>query len=318
MAEPPAPDTRAPVTARQSLSVVIPTLNVEAIIGRCLEALRWVDEVVVVDMFSTDRTQEICESYPNVWFLQRRDYIFANVNYGMEVATGDWVMRLDSDEVLTPELGCEIQEEVLARPDAPYNTYWVPSRVYFWGKWLKFGPAYNPRAKGSGYDFRKILFRKGTARYPVKSEHEDISAAGPYGWLEHPYDHYSMPTVSAWVAKMNYYTDRDVERKTPQECAAVRFAPRPFLWRFLRDFMSLYLRRQGYRDGAHGLAACFLHAVYPAVETIKTWERQWKQGVGRWGLGVGSDGSDRSDGSDGSKPAAHIPHSTSSPPEPEP
>jgi (heptosyl)LPS beta-1,4-glucosyltransferase len=273
------PAAQAPASTasgRQTLSVVIPTLNVEPIIARCLESLRWADEVVVVDMFSTDRTQAICESFPNVRFLQRRDYIFANVNFGMKQATGDWVMRLDSDEVLTQELGREIREEVLAKPDVPCNTFWVPSRVYFWGKWLKFGPAYNPRAKGSGYDYRKLLFRRGTARYLVKSEHEDISATGPEGWLKHPYDHYSMPTVSAWVAKMNYYTDRDVERKTPDEVAVIRFAPRPLLWRFLRDFISLYVRRQGYRDGAHGLAACFLHAVYPAVETIKTWERQWK------------------------------------------
>lgn len=268
---------------RQTISVVIPTLNVEPIIARCLEALRWADEVVVVDMFSTDRTREICESFPNVRFIERRDYIFANVNHGMEVAAGDWVMRLDSDEVPTPELGREIQEEVLARPDAHYNTYWVPNRVYFWGKWLKFGPAYDSRAKGTGYGYRKILFRKGTAHYVVKSEHEDISATGPFGWLNHPYEHYSMPTVSAWVAKMNYYTDRDVERKTAAECAAVRFTPGSFLWRCFRDFVSLYVRRQGYRDGAHGLSACFLHAVYPAVETIKTWERHWKVTEGKGG-----------------------------------
>ena len=73
----------------------------------------------------------------------------------------------------------------------------------------------------------------------VKSEHEDITAAGPFGWLKHPYDHHSMPTVSTWVAKLNYYTDRDVERKTAAECAAVRFAPVSFLWRFFRDFVSL-------------------------------------------------------------------------------
>jgi glycosyltransferase involved in cell wall biosynthesis len=242
---------------------------------------------VVVDMFSTDRTREICESYPNVRFLQRRDYIFGNVNHGMEVARGDWIMRLDSDEVLTSELSSEIRELVLGRPSAPYNTFWVPSRVYFWGKWLKFGPAYNPRAKGSGYDFRKLLFRKGTARYVVKSEHEDISASGPFGWLKHPYHHYSMPTVSAWIAKMNYYTDRDVERLTPEECAAVRFTLGPFLWRFTRDFSSLYVRRQGFRDGPHGLAACFLHAVYPAVERIKRWERS--NGTGSRANCAGSD-----------------------------
>src|SRR5713101_2099961 len=108
MGRPQARDTADPPEPRQTLSVVIPTLNVEAIIARCLEALRWADEVVVVDMFSTDRTREICESYPNVRFLQKQDYIFANVNYGMEAATGDWVMRLDSDEVPTPELAREI------------------------------------------------------------------------------------------------------------------------------------------------------------------------------------------------------------------
>src|SRR5829696_754581 len=97
--------TASTASGRQTLSVVIPTLNVEAIIARCLESLRWADEVVVVDMFSTDRTQAICESFPNVRFLQRRDYIFANVNFGMKQAAGDWVMRLDSDEVLTQELG---------------------------------------------------------------------------------------------------------------------------------------------------------------------------------------------------------------------
>jgi len=294
MANPPAPQAATGAAKpRQTLSVVIPTLNVEPIIARCLDALRWADEVVVVDMFSTDRTREICERYPNVRFLQKQDYIFANVNYGMEIATGDWVMRLDSDEVPTPELAREIQEEVLARPEVPYNTYWVPNRFYFSGKWLKFGPAFHPRARGAGYDFRKILFRKGTAHYVVKSEHEDITAAGPFGWLKHPYDHHSMPTVSTWVAKLNYYTDRDVERKTAVECAAVRFAPGPFLWRFFRDFVSLYVHRQGFRDGAHGLAACFLHSLQPALEVIKTWERQGKgaEGVRGQGSGVSPDGS---------------------------
>src|SRR5215212_640490 len=98
------PHPAGAASGRRTLSVVIPTLNVEAIIGRCLEAVRWADEVVVVDMFSTDQTRAICERFPNVRFIPRRDYIFANVNHGMEVATGDWVMRLDSDEVLTPEL----------------------------------------------------------------------------------------------------------------------------------------------------------------------------------------------------------------------
>ena len=100
--------------ARQTLSVVIPVYNVADIIGRCLDALTWADEVVVVDMFSTDETEAICRRYANVRFFQNRDYIYANFNYGLDRATGDWILRLDSDEVVSLQLAQEIQEEVLA------------------------------------------------------------------------------------------------------------------------------------------------------------------------------------------------------------
>jgi len=87
---------------RKTITVVIPTYNVERVIARCLEALQWADEVNIVDMYSTDRTREICERYPNVRFYQNQDYIYGNVNYGIQRASHAWVMRLDSDEVVTP------------------------------------------------------------------------------------------------------------------------------------------------------------------------------------------------------------------------
>ena len=122
----------------------------------------------------------------------------------LQVITREDIER--SGAISAAALLSQVSANLVGRTDVPYNTYWVPNRVFFWGKWLKFGPAYDPHAKVSGYGYRKILFRKGTARYVVKSEHEDISAQEPYGWLKHPYDHYSMPTVSAWVASSSAVT----------------------------------------------------------------------------------------------------------------
>lgn len=263
---------------RQTISVVIPTFNVEDRIARCLDALTWADEVICVDMYSTDRTEEICRRYPNVVFLQNKDYIFANVNFGMDHAKGDWIMRLDSDEVVSEELAREIQEEVLAKPDIPYAGFWVPNRVFFFGKWIRYGVAYDPRfaKERPGYGFRKILFRRGTARYACQREHEDLTTEGEYGILRGHYDHFSHRSVSEWIGKMNYYTDRDVER---MDVLAPGFRlPRPgrTLVALVKIFFEFYILRKGYRDGLHGFITSALNTFYILVERCKIWEKHYR------------------------------------------
>jgi len=93
---------------RQKLSVVVPVYNEERQIGRFLDAVRWADEVIVVDTNSTDKTSAIVASYHNARVLQCEDYIFAKVNFGLEHATGDWILKLDADEIVSPGLAAEI------------------------------------------------------------------------------------------------------------------------------------------------------------------------------------------------------------------
>lgn len=264
--------------SRQTISVVIPTLNVEGIIARCLDALTWADQVVVVDMFSTDKTEEICRSYPNVLFLQNKDYIFANINYGFDHASGDWVMRLDSDEVVSPDLATEIEKEVLSKSDNLYSGYWVPNRVFFFGKWIKYGVAYDDRfgKERIGYGHRKLIFKKGTARYDCKSEHEDITTTGELGVLRGHYDHFSHRSISQWLSKMNYYTDKDVERI---DVLAPDFRlPKPgkTLLALCKVFYDLYVKRQGRRDGLHGFIVCALNTIYLLVYRCKLWEKHYR------------------------------------------
>lgn len=267
---------RTPET-RMRLSIVIPVYNEERGIQRCLEAIRWADEVIIVDMFSTDRTQEICRSYPNVRFFQNRDYIFANVNYGIDRATGDWIMRLDADEIISEELHQEI-DAILRTPDGPYSGYWIPGRTYFFGKWIRYGITYETRFgnQNPGCGYRRMLFRPGAARYPCQREHEDLDVTGEWGVLKGHYDHFSHRSVSHYISKMQYYTDRDVER---MDVLAPDFkVPNPYKTpiALIVIFLTHFVRRKGYKDGLYGFITCGVTAMYEFVLRCKIWEKHYR------------------------------------------
>jgi glycosyltransferase involved in cell wall biosynthesis len=250
---------------RASVAAVIPTKNVAPIIGGTLESLRFCDEVIVVDMFSTDETRRICESYPNVRFFERDDYIYGNFNFGVSQAASDWIIRLDSDE----RLGVELQQQICALlergPDC--DVYEAPFTSYFLG---------HPIRHGSGWEqpVRKTLFRKGTLLYRVKSEHEDLAPTGASslktGRLRGRYHHFSTASVSSFVRKLDYYSERDFERARPGE---VHVIPP---WRLLvavgNFFFRQYIVERGYRDGYAGFALCSLNAMYRLVHELKAWE----------------------------------------------
>ena len=245
---------------RHTVAAVIPTKNVADIIRPTLESLRFCDEVIIVDMFSTDGTRALCESYPNVRFLQRQDYIYSNFNYGVEQAKSEWIIRLDSDEVLSPELQRSIQE-VLEQEQPAHPVYDAFCHLYFFGKRLRHG---------FGNQWRNTLFRKGAARYECRSEHEHLTVQGSVGRLKGHYDHFTNPTISRWMEKTNYYTDRDVER------VARPIPTKPFwvMYYVFRQWQRLYLA-PGWmmRDGYVGFAVAGLASFSVFMQYCKVWER---------------------------------------------
>lgn len=249
---------------RQTVAAVIPTKNVAPLIGGALESLRFCDEVIVVDMRSTDTTRRVCLAYPNVRFFERDDYIYGNFNFGMEQARSGWIIRLDSDE----RLGRELQREIAALLESgpTCDVYEAPFTSYFLGHPIRHGPAWEQRT-------RKTLFRKGTMRYKVQSEHEDLTPArGPVsvGRLQHRYHHFSTPDVATFLRKINYYSDRDFERASPRLTRVL------LPWRLAGAvgsyFVNQYIVKRGYRDGHAGFALCALNAVYRLIHELKAWE----------------------------------------------
>ncbi|NLI01407.1 MAG: glycosyltransferase family 2 protein [Chthonomonadales bacterium] len=250
-----------------TVSVVIPTFNASRALRECLDALTWADAVIVVDMYSTDETPDICRAYPNVRFFQRRGYIYENVNFGFDQAETDWVIRLDSDEIIQPDLRDAILH-VLRNPEPRISGYYFRGVHFMFGQPMRHGPYLDE------FCWRKHMFRRGTARYQCHSEHEDITATGELRRLDGHYLHLTNPTVSELIAKMNYYTDRDAERYTDEEI----YAPSrvKVLWRAVKLFLLYYVKYRGYRDGHAGFyCAVFRGALYQSLEAAKRWER-WK------------------------------------------
>ena len=261
---------------RQTLSAVLCVFNEAHQIARCLDALDWCDEVIVVDRFSTDGTADMARSYPNVRLFQREDWTNPNMNYGIEQAAGDWILRIDCDEIVSPDLAEEIRTDVLANPDMRYSGFWVPNRVYFFGKWIRYGVAYDARFKRPGYGYRQILFRRGTAKYACVGFHEELTTEGAYGKLQYQYEHFSHPSVSRWIAKMNHYTDSDVAQRNVLATDFRLPTSGKTLVALVKIFVTYYVVRQGYRDGIHGFMTCALNTIYVLVERCKVWEKHYR------------------------------------------
>jgi glycosyltransferase involved in cell wall biosynthesis len=145
-----------------TLSIAIVALNEEANLGRVLESVRWADEIVVVDSGSTDRTCDIAREYgARVIHEPWRGYT-AQKNYALELCTKDWILSLDADEEVSPELANEIKQ-VLAS-SGPLDGYAIPRKNLFLGRWMKHGGFYpDPKLR---------LFRRGMAYSTGRDPHD--------------------------------------------------------------------------------------------------------------------------------------------------
>jgi glycosyltransferase involved in cell wall biosynthesis len=250
----------------KKLSVVITTCNSARTINKCLEAVKWANEIIVVDSESRDGTIEICREYPNCRLLQNPSpYPNIKRNYGYEQASGDWILTLDSDEIIPPKLSEEIRQ-IVSSDNIGYDGYLASGRELIFGKWLYYiqGQKHRPQ--------RYFLFKKGYLRYKCKRIHEIPLVTGSWGYLKNWYDHEPFSfDISTFINKMDSYIDKDMQMLTLEE-AAQRFRWHRMLFLPLKSFLIMYIKNQGFRDGAHGLIMSILDSFYIFVEYAKLWE----------------------------------------------
>jgi glycosyltransferase involved in cell wall biosynthesis len=245
---------------RQPVSVTLITFNEEAHIRDALESVRWADEIVVIDSFSTDATVEICREFTDyVYRIPWQDYV-AQKNTATEKTTHKWVLNLDADERVSPELAQEIQE-ALREPPRVIGFY-CPRITYYLGDWIRHCGWYP--------DYKLRLFHKDSGHWVGQALHEKVEARGPTARFRHPLYHYSYRDISDHLQRINKYTTIAAEHKQRQINGAEIFG------RTLFTFFKKYIVKQGFRDGTRGLIVSLLSAFTVTLKYAKAWENHLK------------------------------------------
>lgn len=242
------------------LSVIIIALNEEANIADCLESVRWADELILVDSGSTDRTVEIARRYTDRILTVSWSGYGATRNFALDQASGEWVLWLDADERVTPELAGEIQA-VVRDGSAQTEAYSVPRRAFFLGRWIKHCGWYPSRVIR--------LFRRDSARFSDHRVHERLVMDGPAGRLEHDILHFTDPDLHHYFVKFNRYTSLAAEdlRQRGKSFSLFDLLGRPPFM-----FLKTYVFRLGFLDGMQGFVLCVLSSLYVFTKYAKLWE----------------------------------------------
>ena len=245
------------------LSVAIATYNEQKKLGACLASVSsWADEIVLVDGGSTDETLAIAKEYKARIIKTDNPPIFhINKQKALDACRGEWILQLDADEVVSPELAKEIHNIThhASRPPAgragiTHHAYYIPRKNFFCKHWLRKGGQYpDPLIR---------LVRRGKAHFPCRSVHEQIAVDGPVGYLTNPLLHYAYESVDEYWGKANTYIDLTVremrERDTPKNF---------FVWFTYNaikpsvTFFLIFFRHKGFLDGYWG----FLFALFSAL-----------------------------------------------------
>ena len=231
-----------------SLSVIVITKNGEASIRRCLESAAWADEIVVVDSGSTDRTEEICREL-GVQFHSLTDWRGhgPQKNRALDRAHGDWVLSLDHDEWVTPELRAEIGS-VLATADER-AAFVMPRRSSFCGRYM--------RHSGWWPDYVTRLFRRSRARFSEDHMHDRLIVDGATGRLKSHLMHEAITDLDQMIAKMNAYSSMSAGMLQQQgRRASLATAMLHGWWAFVRT----YFLRLGFLDGRAGFMLAVANA----------------------------------------------------------
>lgn len=242
-----------------SLSVIVITRNEAQHIDACLASVAFADEWVVVDSGSTDGTRELAAAR-GARVIATDDWpgFGPQKNRALDAAQGDWVLSLDADERITPELGAQIRA-TMAAGGGP-AAYTVSRLSAFCGVWIRHGDWYP--------DHVLRLFRRGQARFTDDLVHEHVAASGPVGHLDGHLLHDSMPSLESCLDKMNRYSSgRALDRHRAGRSGGLGTALAHGVWAFLRS----YVVRRGFLDGRMG----FVVAVSIAEGTYYRYLKMW-------------------------------------------
>jgi len=242
------------------LSVIIITYNEEENIKHCLESVKWSDEIVIVDSFSSDKTVEIAREFTPKVFQNKWTNFSEQKNLALEKASNEWVLSVDADERATAKLKEEILT-ILNSEFQSFNGYYIPRRNHYLGRWIRHCGWYP--------DYKLRLFRRAKGRFNERTVHESVVVEGRKGHLKSHLNHYSYKNLSDHLGRIDKFSSLAAEEMFTQGKRARVF---DLLFRPLTRFIKMYLIKRGYLDGIYGLIVSLMGSFYVFMKYLKLWE----------------------------------------------
>ena len=250
------------------ISVCIITGNEEKNIRRCLESVRWADEIIVVDSFSTDRTVEIAAEFTGRIYSHRWPGYIAQKSVAKSLARHEWVLFVDADEVVSNALKNEITAVFEEGVQDDVDGFDFPRQVWFLNRWIRHGDWYP--------DTKLRLFRRAKGECCGVEPHERIRIPGKTRHLRSPLFHYTYTNISDQIATLNKFSSisADIQKG--------KFT----FWKMLNGllfrapfrFVRCYVIRLGFMDGIPGLIIAVASSFGTFIKYAKMWERQINTG----------------------------------------
>lgn len=238
------------------ISVTIITFNEEDNIEDCLKSVQWAEEIILVDSGSSDATVEISKKYTDKIYFNKWQGFANQKSFALEKALNEWVLSIDADERITPELKDEILNSDLSSAEG----YYIHRKNYFLDKVIKYC--------GWGSDFQLRLFRKSKTKLTERLVHEGFIVEGKTSKLKNQMIHLTHTDLKKTFSKINDYSTLEaVEKHKRKNINGLTMILYPLI-----AFIQHYIFRKGFLDGVHGLMVSINHAMTKLQVYMKIWE----------------------------------------------
>lgn len=245
---------------REKISAIIIAANEEQNIRECLESVSWCDEIILVDSESRDKTVDIAKEFTDKIFIKKWEGFASQKRCSLEKASNEWIISIDADERVSPQLKNEI-EKIL--DDIPqFDGFKIPRENYFLNKKIKYC--------GWGNDYQLRLFKKSKTKVTDRKVHEGFIVDGTVSKLQNVIIHHTQKTIFETITKINTYSTLEAQEKFGKK----KIRPSQIITHPIAAFLNYYISRKGYREGVHGLMISLIHAMTNMLTYMKLWELQ--------------------------------------------
>ncbi len=247
------------------LSVTIITFNEGKNIKACLESVAFADEIVVVDSGSEDRTLSIARKFTDKVYQESWQGFARQKNWAQNQARGPWILNIDADEQVTPELKDEILQ--VFQKGSSVDGFKIPRKNFFCGQWIRHGGWY------PNYQLR--LYRKDAGQFAQREVHEQVVVKGTIGTLKAPLEHYTYDSISDYLKRMDRYSELSAQQYLLE---GKKVSWPGILFRTKYTFFKMWLLQRGFLDGANGFILAILYSYYTFVKYAKLKEKNRRSG----------------------------------------